>query len=262
VIPVTAALIVATGCGPGTDPVTYETRRLERNSGECDGTEREICGRFLAEYPEFTSGSSEAALDALNDAVRDMLLDPINAEARPAGVEELADRFIAEYEKARGELPGSSVTERWLMEKELTVVHDGPRAVTLRLDETAYTGGAHANSFARYRSLDPVTGSRFALDDLLKPEGRATLLEIAERRFRETREIPPDRTLSDAGYWFADDEFALNDNWGIVGGALVFHFDPYEIAPYATGAIELSLTLDDLEGIVRPDAPLGAQRPE
>ena len=45
----------------------------------------------------------------------------------------------------------------------------------------------------------------------------------------------------------------LTDSFELTADGLVFHYSPYEIAPFAAGAAKLTVAPDELKGILRPE---------
>ena len=61
-----------------------------------------------------------------------------------------------------------------------------------------------------------------------------------------------------AGFWFEDDIFSATDNFAVADSGLAFHFDPYEVAPYALGESDFVVTREELGDLIRADGPLGS----
>lgn len=242
------------GSGPDR-PVAFEMRVVESTEGKCGEGAASACARFRVEYPEITRAPNADALAALNQAVRWKLLKPELWAPAPSP-QDMADFFFAQWRGTRAAFPDAASTAGWFLDIRLRVIHQDHRLISLESAEQAYTGGAHPNSATRYSSFDLSDGRPLTLDDLLLDGRSAKLNEIAERRFRELHEVPQERSLADAGFWFEGGAFALNDNFAVTDAGLLFRFDPYEVAAYALGPTELLLTPEDLEGLVLPGGPL------
>ena len=236
---------VSCGSPPPPEPsdvatLVWEDRELERFAGECDGTEAP-CGRFRAEYPEFTEAPAPGVMESLNEAVNGLLTD-----GRPETLADMANELIAAYRAARQEFPGAASTQRWEEEKVVTVLHHDDRLVSLKLEEYSNTGGAHPNARTLYGSWTLEDGGRVALEELLAPGGEERIAELGEAAFREVRGVPADQTLEELGFLFPDGEFALTENFAVTDEGLVFYFNPYEVAPYALGPTEIEMTFEAL----------------
>lgn len=105
-----------------------------------------------------------------------------------------------------------------------------------------YTGGAHGMQSVQYLNIDAKTGAEITLDDLLKPEMR----DMVRDRIREK--------LSQSAY--GNDLFdlmavELPDQFRLGGDSIVFQYQVYEIAPYVSGPIAVSLTKAELADCLR-----------
>lgn len=85
----------------------------------------------------------------------------------------------------------------------------------------------------------------------------ADLNRIAEKEFRKVREMKPEESLEDAGFWFENNKFSLNDNFAITEEGLIFYFNSYKVAaPYAAGPTEIVLNYREFKHLIKEDRPL------
>jgi hypothetical protein len=136
---------------------------------------------------------------------------------------------------------------RWSMEAGFDINESG-KYVLLNSYGWSYTGGAHGNGYSLFEYFSKENGEEIGLEYFVS--NMDVLLEVALKHFREQQEIGEGTSLDEAGFWFDNDEFQLNSNFYFDSENLNFVFNPYEIAPYAAGTIELMIPLSDLEGIV------------
>jgi hypothetical protein len=258
----TALLCSLLGCTPGGEAerdgapaVTWEMKVVEKTAGECEPASEGACARFRVEYPEITAGPAEAVA-SLNEAIRKMMLAPALVEEGPADLNQMAESFLAKWREAHEAFPHAATISEWFIDNRLQVIYHDPKVLSLEMAELAYTGGAHPNSVNQYASFGLAGGNRLALSDLLVADYAPRLNAVAEGRFRELREIPPDDSLIAAGFWFEDDTFTLNDNFAVTDEGLLFYFNPYEVTAYALGPTELVISREDLNDLILPGGPL------
>lgn len=224
-------------------PLQTEKVQFQRSGGpQCppnaDDTSLENmrCATIKITYPKVTAAGSPAAVDALNGFIQTQLLEYSDDNGnQPTTLDELADMFINEYQQISDNF-GS-----WEIERSLEVSFSDEKIATLNYSEYGYTGGAHPFSGQRYYLMDINNGQQLTLDALLSPGYEAALNEAGEKAFRETRELPPDNNLEDAGFWFENNTFKLNTNFGALEDGMIFVFNPYEVAPYALGPTEFTI---------------------
>ena len=241
--------------------LTLEIRAVERRASDCESTPDD-CGRISLTWTEITDAPAGVAREAINHRIQEALLDPPLGEEALTSPDALADSFIAQYEQFRGDFPDSP--GGWFVERTVEVPHQDDHVVSFRDVESSFTGGAHPNRTETWRTLYLTTGQPLTLDDLLLTGGREELRRIAETRFREVRDLDPGEDLGEAGFWFGTggpagdrDEvaFDLTDNFALTAEGLLFHYNPYEIAPYSMGPTTVDVPGALLERVVQWPGP-------
>jgi len=232
------------------DSSRYEIRTIERKSGDCEDPDRD-CASVKMRYPEVVETPFVDARHGLNAFILQALLVAGSEEEQKETLEDLAEGFLGKYENLRKDMPDYSTG--WFLERSITVIHNTTDILSLDMSEIVYSGGAHPNSTRNYVSLDVSTGMILTLSDILMDDHMRSLKEIAEREFRRLKETPADQDLDEAGFWFEDGKFRLNDNFAIIDQGLVFYFNNYEVASYADGPTRLVIPFENLKPLVRKD---------
>ncbi|WP_288429007.1 DUF3298 and DUF4163 domain-containing protein [uncultured Spirosoma sp.] len=155
--------------------------------------------------------------------------------------------FLADYKQVVSELDGMGGC--WDLETKLDTLYTSPKVMTVQLDNYAYTGGAHPNSNTTFMNFDRRTGNTLTLTDMVSDT--TALLKIVERAFRKEQGLLPQHNLEERGYFLRDGKFFLPANVGIDRKGLTFYYNPYEIAAYALGPIEITVPYEQLNGILR-----------
>lgn len=77
-------------------------------------------------------------------------------------------------------------------------------------------------------------------------------MEMVEREFREIHQVEDKASLKEDERFFLEEEegLLLPVAMGYDENDFVLIYNPYEIGPYALGATEIRIPLDDLENIV------------
>jgi hypothetical protein len=105
-----------------------------------------------------------------------------------------------------------------------------------------YSGGAHGMTETFFSVFDRKA-ARFVT--LAEVAGEARLSELREAVadvLRKRFELREDEPFTAAG--FLKDEFALTGNFFLSEEGIGFHWNPYELAPYSFGAIEVVVPLE------------------
>lgn len=126
-----------------------------------------------------------------------------------------------------------------------------PKMLFYQLDQYAFTGGAHPNSFTSYHAFDGRTGEEVEMKRFVSDS--VALLKLVEKKFREVEKLAPERDLEEAGYFLLNHRFFIPANYVFKPEGMHFYYNPYEIAAYARGAIEFTIPYDELKGIVKKE---------
>ena len=121
------------------------------------------------------------------------------------------------------------------------------------IDRTVYMGGAHGLETRNYFNFDLKTGKVISEKDLFVPNYEAALTDLIKKRIvEESTEIKTIEDLEESIYW--TDSIKPNGNFYISDEGINYVFNPYEIAPYAFGETEVTLTYEQLKSILKPNS--------
>jgi hypothetical protein len=128
-----------------------------------------------------------------------------------------------------------------------------------------YLGGAHGMTEKRYLVIDPARTEALTLDRIIPPQRREALgerIEAALRRRSVEGGIVPETTdpagpLTRWGYF--EDTLEIPDNFFLTPEGIGFHWDPYEIAPYYRGPLEIIIPYEEIAGDARLPIPRSGQ---
>lgn len=234
----------------GRGPLRFETRRFERTLPGCGDPSRrpEPCVSFHVSWPEAVDGSSAEARARINAAVL-AALQPLEA---PRGFEAEAEQWIHDYRRFHAEFPASGVT--YFARRTASVLFQSESLVTIETRTDEFRGGAEPESHRTFLNLAPRTGLSVELASLLEPGREKDLARLAEWLFRQQRQIPAGSRLSEAGFVFEGDVFALPRHWGLSQAGMLLHYNAGEVAPPALGATTLLAPWNELRGIVSAKA--------
>ncbi|WP_338875422.1 DUF3298 domain-containing protein [Spirosoma sp. SC4-14] len=169
-----------------------------------------------------------------------------NPEAR-TNIVKAGSLFVADYEAMMKDM--DKLGGCWELKTMADTVYTGPNAITVKVETYAYTGGAHPNTNLSFYTFDRKTGRTLALSDLVTDT--TALLGVVEKAFRKQQDLLPQYNLEERGYFLKDGKFFLPANIGVGRDGLIFYYNPYEIAAYAVGPIEVTVPYEQLNGIVR-----------
>lgn len=153
------------------------------------------------------------------------------------------DSLAVEWNKYKAE-----ESTPWEMEMSLGI-HEYASFAEVTAFGWAYTGGAHGNGYNNYFQFDKSTGRTLKLANFFTDIN--ALNKIAEPHFRKLFELTAEESLNDYGFWFENDQFSVYENFTFNGGAVLFYYNSYDIAPYSGGPTELFVPLEEIKHLLK-----------
>ena len=116
-----------------------------------------------------------------------------------------------------------------------------------------YGGGAHPVYSSSFVNFDVAEGKVLGFDDIVLPGRTADLTEAVKSALREQYNATTDEQLLElAGINAGAVDFSLQSPmFYFEGSNVVFYFNPYEIGPWAIGAVSVSVPVYSLDKLVR-----------
>ncbi len=131
----------------------------------------------------------------------------------------------------------------WEAEIEVYPVFEDDMRLCLEIKAYTYTGGAHGYGQTRFLHFDKEKLREVDRDLLL--QNPTEFMLFAEKLFRKQQGIPLEQPINSTGLMFENDNFYLPENIGFTEDGLVLLYNPYEIASYAEGKVELLIPYKD-----------------
>jgi len=231
--------------------LTYSEKYYEQITASCAEEDLDSCTSVTIHYPELYQLPDSSGVSYIKKHMdRFLLTDPFDQDSTLETLNALSTAFFEEYETLRDESNGE--IPPWSLNRSVNVEWLTNKILTLSFQETSYTGGAHPNTVVFYQSFNLESQTKVQLNDILKDNYRAELQKIGEEVFRENNDLPISTSLNEAGFWFKDNNFELNNNFALMRSGIKFYYNAYEIAPYSRGATEITIPYDTLNPLMKP----------
>lgn len=201
----------------------------ELHTQECGG-----CPLVKLSYHQLQGNSGISR--AFNRAVEEELIAQLHFRD-DLDVQSLEDA-IRSFSSTPGELP-IEMTEDWVAEIQTRITHEDSEVLTLAMDVYIFTGGAHGLDQTVYLNFDKKHGVELESWELF--HNNSEFREVAEAEFREQQQIPDSAPINSTGYMFPGNRFDLPENIGYSKKGLILHYNPYEVASYAEGAVVVTI---------------------
>jgi hypothetical protein len=207
---------------------------------------------------------------SIQKKINELLLDIEWKESIPdmkrivkQAMEDHFDSFVESYEEVYSDeaaaddlkyMDESPAMYSWDEVVKVTVLLNESNLLCIQQEMYQYTGGAHGNYGYGFSTFDLNTGEQLSMDNLFKPDFRPELTALAEQQLRKKYNLTPAASLGEAGFFV--ESLELNDNFYINHGGIGFVYNPYEIASYADGAIDIFLSWEEVQALINTRGPL------
>lgn len=215
------------------DPPVLSSQTYGKLEGDCN----QACVEFKLRYPEI-SGGGPALQDSVKrwveNVVRNYSVSTEEEPAKPMTFEEAASSFIQLWK-----LDDSGMSYTFEIMDTVLAVTD--RYISLRLDIYQYAGGAHPNAASELGVFEVKTGKLIPITAYIKDQ--ASILPMLDMAYRAEKQ-----EAFEAGFQYdgESEQIPFPTQCAPTPAGVLFHYNTYEIAPYALGDADIFLTWTDL----------------
>lgn len=230
-----------------TDTLQYVQQDKMLSYSNCVPDSSSSCTYIHFSYPAFT-GLTPPLQDSVSKMLTQIFTD---GERNIYNADSLQQKFIQEYSAFIAEQ--KDYTTPWYINKNVNVLLQNKRWITFSYSQSSFTGGAHGMQEQHYILLDRNTGKRLKLFDFFDSTAIYKLTALADPLFRSEKLIAPSQTYEEAGYWFKDEHFYLNNNFYIHKDGITFCYNPYEVSSYSNGSTVITIPAAKIGKLVRKE---------
>ncbi|MFA6873796.1 MAG: DUF3298 domain-containing protein [Bacteroidaceae bacterium] len=213
--------------------------------------------KFTIEY--LTKAHSKEVLTKINQLI---LTKVIGMEYDSLSLKEAAQSFSKSFIKTYREdlkqlrrdslLPEEGLNYSYEQTCRLTQQKEG--ILTFRSTVYQYLGGAHPNQTAQLFNIMADTGKLITLSDVFDNGYEEELDKLLTNQLMADNQVKSKEELMELGYFVNTDIFP-SASFCVKNDKMIFLYNPYDIAPYALGSIEVALKLSEIRDLMREDAP-------
>ena len=237
---------------PSMNDLKYELVTFQKQTEGCDGVRDDNCAKIKIEFPQITSFENEIVKNKINNTIAKLFSMNESVDTENIDFDAEMNSFIKEYESFITEFPDSY--QSWFIERTGEVKLNKENIFSIDYLEYSFTGGAHPNTFIAFRNYNVSNGEEIGLDEVISANKLDELTTIAEAEFRKLKELTSEADLGQAGFWFENNKFYLNENFLIGDSSLVFYYNNYEITAYAFGPTELEIPYSKIKNLINENS--------
>ncbi len=211
-------------------------------------------------YKSFRGG--RALRKKINDAiVRSCFGEEYSGFTVEEASDAVSDTLIAGYQKDAGEIYEGEVSYardngdydfdpasfcNWYYLTSGRFAQEYKNLLTYLVFSESYTGGAHGMYYSIPYVIDTKTGRIVTENDLFKPGYVGPVTDLIKKSLWRKRQGGTFDVLFEDGV-------LPNGKCGVSDEGVTWYFQPYEIASYAEGIIDVTVSWADLEAYINPD---------
>ena len=126
------------------------------------------------------------------------------------------------------------------------------RYIVYKVDNYEYSGGAHPNLYSHFLNYDIKNNRVLDFNDIFVENSEEALrnlitLHLLGNYFAESLE-----ELAEKSGIYTDQIF-VSRNVFLIGDSIIFHYNPYDIAPWSEGIISVKIPVYELRRLLTPE---------
>lgn len=232
---------------PATEKPAFTSKKYEQKTTlPCT----DMCTNVLIDVP-VADNIEQPAKDSINNKIFNTVRGIVYFGEKPTNgktYEEIMASFIKSYEDLRKDFPKEKMAP-WEAKISGSIAYQTDNIINVKLENYTFTGGAHGYSGLRSLIFNAETGTTLNYAEMFTDQKAVTAM--AEKKFRDKYKIPAGKNINSTGYFFENDTFKLPQNIFYTDEGLLLHYNAYEAASYAEGEKEITLTYEELGGMLK-----------
>ena len=122
--------------------------------------------------------------------------------------------------------------------------------IIYKIENFYFSGGAHPNTVVTYINFNPETGDEIKLDDIFKENYEEMLNNRLIDALANKIGAKSRKEIMEKGYLTFNDIYPT-ENFMLKQDSILFFYNRYDIAPYATGTTTLGFSYEELSDIMK-----------
>ncbi len=151
------------------------------------------------------------------------------------------NEFNQSYKNFIAQFPNSN--QNWEVQIDGEIIYHSSDAISIAFSSYINTGGAHGSTSISFLNFDGNSGKRISNTNLFHDIDSFRL--FSKHYF--------DKAVVDKSILFEPDSYTLPANIGFTEDGVILLYNPYEIAPYASGIIEFTIPYEDAKAYLTID---------
>lgn len=122
--------------------------------------------------------------------------------------------------------------------------------ISYQITTYSYTGGAHGMTESHYVNYDLDSATVITAANAFRPNTESYVLQAIKDNLMTQYDATSMEELEQKGIF--TDQIFTSPNFYLEGSEIVFHYNPYDIAPYSEGSIEVRVPYYQIKNCLSP----------
>lgn len=256
----TSLATLTTACNSGTnwkDIEFYNVEKMEQltekplDGEEADTTSfgllhelenRKMDVKVDMQFMRSENVANEKACNLINGQLIELLLK----QSSELSIDEAVAQYI---EDVKTEFHGDRIANVYHDNLTGRAEYGMKNVINYWLLEDVFTGGAHPSKQTTILRFNAKTGEFITLDDVFPTSNQPQLQDILLAKLMEDQHVRSLDELHQKGILEMADMF-ISNNFAMREDSIEFHYNEYDIAPYASGACTICVSYEDVRDII------------
>ncbi len=199
-------------------------------------------------YPQLNEDILKSARDSISAVVSNEYFgNECITKIPEKAIGEASSKFFQDYFDQNREGYNPSMGKgsfNWDKSVTFMVTRNSNNILSLGIRQYAFTGGAHGLQMTRFVNFDLISGSKIRISDVFANENLEALYDSITINLKRKYKMPETGNISNLGFF--KDKIEIAENFTILHNGLLFWYNPYELAPYSFGNIQIFVSFEQV----------------
>ena len=199
-------------------------------------------------YPQLNEDILKSARDSISAVISNEYFGNESITKIPEkAIGEASVKFFQDYFDQNREGYNPSMGKgsfNWDKSVTFMVTRNSNNILSLGIRQYAFTGGAHGLQMTRFVNFDLISGGKINLGDIFTNEDIEVLHDSITTNLKRKYKIQATESLKNLGFF--ENEINISDNFTILRNGFLFWYNPYELAPYSFGNVQIFVSFEQV----------------
>lgn len=129
--------------------------------------------------------------------------------------------------------------------------HSHDKIISYSVETNVYYGGAHGMHEIKYLNFCKKDARQIHIEDVLDMSDESKIADLLLTQLLKDNNVDNVEQLMEKTSLLTINDLYVTDNFLLGKETITFHYNPYEIGPYASGSTDITITLSSIKPYVK-----------